>query len=280
VSDGTAVPVAVGHAGEGGTIRGVSAVATQDPPRRLVDAVAVARAAAVEEAAAELGPAAAADAVGEHLEVRLEAVDALTHYFAACQDGYRGWRWSVTVACADDDAPVTVSEVVVLPGPDALVAPTWVPWQERVRPGDLGVGDLLPTPEGDDRLVPSYLASDDPAVEEVATEIGLGRPRVLSPTGRYAAASRWQDGPQGPGADMARSAPAPCGTCGFLVPLAGALRAAFGVCANEFAPADGSVVAVGFGCGAHSDVVVEPASPVAVAELVYDDGVELEQAGS
>jgi hypothetical protein len=79
---------------------------------------------------------------------------------------------------------------------------------------------------------------------------------------------------------MARSAPAHCGTCGFLIPLAGALRGSFGVCANAYAPADGEVVAVEFGCGAHSDVVYEPVSPVAVAELVYDDGVELESAGT
>ena len=79
---------------------------------------------------------------------------------------------------------------------------------------------------------------------------------------------------------MARAAPGVCGTCGFFLPLAGSLRAAFGVCGNELAPADGSVVAVGFGCGAHSDVQVEPMSPVAVAELVYDDGVDLEPVGS
>ena len=79
---------------------------------------------------------------------------------------------------------------------------------------------------------------------------------------------------------MARAAPGPCGTCGFFLPVAGSLRAAFGVCGNEYGPADGSVVAVGFGCGAHSDVQLEPVSPVAVAELVYDDGVDLEPAGS
>jgi hypothetical protein len=79
---------------------------------------------------------------------------------------------------------------------------------------------------------------------------------------------------------MARAAPGRCGTCGFFLPLAGSLRGGFGVCGNEFAPADGSVVAVAFGCGAHSDVVAEVTSPVAVAELVYDDGVDLEPAGS
>jgi len=113
-------------------------------------------------------------------------------------------------------------------------------------------------------------------VEEVAQETGLGRERVLSRIGREQAAERWQDGPHGPGSDIARSAPATCGTCGFFLPLAGSLRGAFGVCGNAYAPADGAVVAVGFGCGAHSDVRAEATSPVAVAELVYDDGVDLE----
>ena len=254
----------------------MNAVPTLDAPARLVDAVEQARAVAVEEAAVDLGPAAAAEAVGEHLETVLEAADAVSHHFAATQGGYQGWRWSVTLATAGDDLPVTVSEVVLIPGPDALVAPAWLPWEERVRPGDLGVGDLLPAPQDDPRLVPGYLASDDPAVEEVAVEVGLGRPVVLSRHGREEATRRWHEGPHGPAADMARSAPAPCGTCGFFLPLAGSLRGAFGVCGNEYSPADGAAVDVGFGCGAHSDVQPDTTSPVAVAELVYDDGVDLE----
>ena len=230
---------------------------------RFVDAVAEARAAAVAEAAADQLDGDAA--VGAHVEAVVEDDGAVTHWFDAELGGYRGWRWAVTLAGAD---PVTVSEVVLLPGPDALVAPTWVPWDQRVRPGDLGPGDLLPGVDDDPRLVPAYLESGDPAVEEVAREVGLGRERVLSRTGREDAAQRWHDGPRGPAAEMARLAPSRCGTCGFLLPLAGSLRGAFGVCGNALAPADGSVVEVGFGCGAHSDVRVEVASPVAVAELV------------
>jgi hypothetical protein len=257
----------------------VNAVPTLDPPARLVDAVEQARAAAVEEAAADLGPRAVEDAVGEHLEVVPEGPNAVSHHFEAKQGGYRGWRWSVTLATAGDDAPVTVSEVVLVPGPDALVAPAWVPWEERVRPGDLGVGDLLPARADDPRLAPGYLASDDPAVEEVALEVGLGRRLVPSKYGRDEAARRWHEGPFGPGSDMARAAPAQCGTCGFFFPLAGSLRAAFGVCGNEYSPADGRVVDVAFGCGAHSDVQPDTGSSVAVAELVYDDGVDLEPVG-
>ena len=70
---------------------------------------------------------------------------------------------------------------------------------------------------------------------------------------------------------MASSAPGSCGTCGFYLPLAGSLGAAFGACGNEFAPADGRVVHVEFGCGAHSEVEVEPTPLAPVAEVVYDD---------
>ncbi|MHA6621854.1 DUF3027 domain-containing protein [Pseudonocardia sp. DLS-67] len=257
----------------------MNAVPTLDPPARLVDAVEQARAAAVDEAAADLGPQTAEEAVGEHLDAVAEGAAAVSHHFAATQGGYKGWRWSVTLAAAGDDVPLTVSEVVLVPGPDALVAPVWVPWEERVRPGDLGVGDLLPAPQDDPRLVPGYLASDDPAVEEVAVEVGLGRRLVPSRHGRDEAARRWHEGPHGSASDMARAAPATCGTCGFFFPLAGALRGAFGVCGNEYSPADGAAVDVGFGCGAHSDVQPDSTPAVTVAELVYDDGVDLEPVG-
>jgi hypothetical protein len=235
---------------------------------RLLGAVELARAAAVELAGA--------DAVGEHEHAQAEDEQAATHFFAAHQPGYGGWRWAVTVADGGPDTPVTVSETVLLPGPDALVAPAWVPWQERVRAGDLGVGDLLPTDPDDERLVPGYLASDDPAVEEVAREVGLGRLRVLSRFGRDVATERWRDGEHGPRAEMAKAAPGTCVTCGFYLPIAGSLRAAFVVCANEYSPADGAVVHAEFGCGAHSDVEPDLGPITPVAEVVYDDGVELE----
>ena len=48
----------------------------------------------------------------------------------------------------------TVSEVVLVPGPESLLAPAWVPWDQRVRPGDLSPGDLLAPLTDDLRLVP------------------------------------------------------------------------------------------------------------------------------
>jgi DUF3027 family protein len=239
--------------------------ADQGPDPVLAAAGELARQAAAEEAGAEY--------VGEHAGVQPEPSGAATHLFDSQLPGYRGWRWAVTVANAGPDAEVTVSEVVLLPGPDALVAPAWVPWQQRVRAGDLGVGDLMPPVQDDPRLAAAYLQSDDPEVEEVATELGLGRVHVLSRLGRLEAAERWQEGEFGPGSDMARSAPEHCGNCGFYLQLAGSLRAAFGVCGNEISPADGRVVHAEYGCGAHSEIEVSLGSPVPVADLVYDDTV-------
>jgi hypothetical protein len=256
------------------TIDPVTTPDAQQPAR--VRALDSALAAAVELAHAAALEVAGADAVGEHLGVRAEDERLATHAFTAVLPGYRGWYWAVTVARAPRSRTVTVAEVVLLPGDDALLAPEWVPWEERIRPGDLAPGDLVPPPAEDDpRLVPGYLHSDDPAVEDVAFELGLGRERVMSRDGRLDAAHRWNTGDRGPRTSMARHAPAHCGTCGFYLPLAGSLRAAFGVCGNEITDTDGQVVSAAYGCGAHSQTRVEPVPLGETAEVVYDDGDEI-----
>ncbi|MEV1287814.1 DUF3027 domain-containing protein [Micromonospora sp. NPDC049679] len=212
--------------------------------------------------------------VGAHVSATAEGDRMVTHLFDCHQAGYRGWRWGVTVTRVPRSKHVTVCETVLLPGPDAMLAPGWLPWQERLQPGDLGVGDLLPSPPDDERLAPGYLLSDDPAVEEVSWELGLGRSRVMSREGRAETAQRWYDGDHGPDAPISAGAPraARCGTCGFYLPLAGALRRAFGVCGNVYAPDDGRAVSVDHGCGAHSEALKGSAEPP-VEELptFYDD---------
>lgn len=217
------------------------------------------------------------DRVGEHLGSRADGERVLTHFFAATLPGYSGWRWAVTLARASRSRTVTVDEVVLLPGDDALLAPEWVPWSERLRPGDLGVGDLLPAKAGDERLVPAYLLSDDPAVESVAFELGLGRVRVMSRLGRDEATERWYAGDGGPDTAMAAHAPGRCGTCGFYLPIEGSLRAIFGVCGNAYSPRDGGVVSADAGCGAHSEAAVEPAA-APPPPPTYDDGDDIERA--
>lgn len=213
--------------------------------------------------------------VGEHLGVESDDERVVTHLFATLDPAYRGWRWAVTLARAPRGKTVTVDEVVLLPGEDALLAPQWVPWSERLRPGDLGVGDLLPTQADDPRLAPSYTDVTDDEIGAVAFELGLGRARVLSFDGRVDAVERWYAGDQGPEAPIARAAPASCATCGFFVPLAGALRQAFGACANEFAPDDAKVVSVDHGCGAHSEAVVVPGQPTPAPPLLDEYRIDV-----
>lgn len=240
-----------------------SATATIAVPTVLAEAVEQARSAVAEFSGA--------DTVGEHLGVDYEDPTAATHRFGAVLPGYQGWQWAVVVAAIPGATEPTVSEVVLVPGPTALLAPEWVPWDQRVRPGDLGPGDLLAPPADDPRLVPGYTSSGDPQLDEVAGEIGLGRRWLMSPVGRAEAAQRWHDGEYGPDSAMARSTKRVCRDCGFYLPLAGELGTVFGVCGNEMS-ADGHVVDNRYGCGAHSDTPA-PAGTGSPAYEPYDDGV-------
>ncbi|GGX31544.1 MULTISPECIES: DUF3027 domain-containing protein [Streptomyces] len=269
---------------------------SRTPDRLCAEAVDLARAAAEE--------AAFPGVVGEHVSLFAEGDRVVTHLFECKEPGYRGWRWAVTVTRASRAKLVTLDETVLLPGPDSLLAPEWVPWSERLRPGDMGPGDLLPTEAEDLRLEPGYSGEDGPppdsAVSEemaelveaedaevaggapatlplvpsrgsiaaVAEELGMRRARVLSRYGLHIAADRWDEA-YGAKTPMAQAAPATCVSCAFLVPLAGSLRQAFGVCANEYAPADGRVVSLAYGCGGHSEAAVMP-KPMRPAPPVLD----------
>ena len=230
-------------------------------------------AAAVDLARAATEDVAGPEDVGEHLGVRADADRVVTHYFVCRNPGYQGWRWAVTVARAARAKNVTVDEAVLLPGDDALLAPVWLPWRDRLRPGDLGVGDLLPTEPADERLAPGYTAPDD-TDDQMLWEPGIGRARVLSLDGRDDAADRWYSGDSGPHTALAHAAPAQCSTCGFFVPLSGGLKQVFGVCANEYAPDDGRVVSVDHGCGAHSEAEIPTGTPEPPPPIVDDLGYE------
>ena len=238
---------------------------------------------AVDVARAALEDVAPDGSAGGHLGVEPESERVVVHYFDSDLPGYRGWRWAVTVMRASRSRSATIGEVVLLPGPDALLPPTWVPWTERLRPGDLGVGDLLPTDEDDARLEPGWNATgvvtgieaDEQDEERLVLELDLLRPRVLSPIGLDDAVDRWLAGEHGPDAPMAQSAPATCATCGFRIALRGQLGQAFGVCANEISPSDGHMVTLDHGCGAHSEAVVVPTMADRAEPTIDEVGFEI-----
>lgn len=221
-------------------------------------AVDLARSAA-EEQAGDFG-------VGDHLGVLPEAERVATHLFACPHPAYSQWQWAVTVARASRGKTATINEVVLVPTSDALQAPPWVPWGDRIQAGDVAPGMLLPTPDNDERLEPGFtggeLAADADPVEwsitrAVVAELGLGRERVLSRQGRDQAVERWNAGDAGPDNPTSRQAPANCETCGYFVRLQGSMGMLFGACTNEYSPSDAQVVSIQHGCGGHSSVVAE-----------------------
>jgi hypothetical protein len=210
--------------------------------------------------------------VGEHRGMVLEGERLVTHVFEALVPGYRGWHWAVTVARPPRGHAATVCEVELLPGDGALLAPEWVPWAERLQPGDVGPADVLPYLADDPRLEQGYEATGEDADVLAIYELGLGRARVLSSEGRAEALTRWYDGDHGPHAPAAKAAKAPCSTCGFFMKLAGSPRTVFGVCANEWSPDDGRVVSLDHGCGAHSETdAPRPAALWNPSEPVVDE---------
>ena len=255
---------------------------SKEPDQVAAEAVDLARAAVVAVARPER--------VGEHLGVQAESERVVTHLFDCLDPSYAGWRWAVTVARAPRSKTVTVDETVLLPGHAALLAPPWVPWHDRLRPGDLGVGDLLPAPPDDERLVPLVTLEGDDAVtdwyygEDAGAEQGPaepaelpapGRSRVLSATGRESASARWYSSEHGPRTPLAHAAPAHCISCGFFVPLSGDLGRLFGACANAYAPDDGRVVSADHGCGAHSESMAGAVAARAVAPVIDEFGYDL-----
>jgi hypothetical protein len=273
---------------------------TREPDEACAQAVDLAR-----NAAEEL---AAAGQVGPHCGLEVDGDRVVTHLFDCMDPAYTGWRWAITVARASRAKLVTVCESVLLPGPDSLLAPAWVPWRDRVRPGDLGVGDLLPAGHDDERLVPAALLEGDDGVlewddsadwaagqdllaamnlpesgpaEPDAATAGQGggpapaRARVLSAIGRDSTAARWYASEHGPRTPLASAAPAPCASCGFLVRLGSPLGRVFGVCANEYAPDDGRVVSLDHGCGAHSEASTPAGSFGTIAPVVDELGYDL-----
>jgi hypothetical protein len=137
------------------------------------DAKDLARNAALEQAEKK-------DQVGGFVSVDFDDENRVaTYLFEAKLSGYKGWRWCITIAKVDEDSQPTICDVVVLPGPDALRAPEWIPYRDRILPGDVGVGDIVPSAVDDTRLVPGQqaLPQDEELDTAMAIELGLGRAR-------------------------------------------------------------------------------------------------------
>lgn len=190
--------------------------------------------------------------VGRHLGATMVGERLAAHRFECLDPGYPGWVWEVTVTRIPRSKKVTVCEVERQPSESALLAPAWVPWEERLRPGDISRTDVLPYEANDPRLVSGFEQTDMELAENLlSSPMGNGRSRSLSQVGIDQAAQRWYNSERGPVRGSLKRAQ--CSTCGFLLKMCGSLRQVFGVCANEWSPDDGCVVSLNHSCGAHSE---------------------------
>ena len=70
-------------------------------------------------------------AVGDYIRTDEEEPGLRSYIFHSTLRGYVGWFWSVTIYQPLGEEP-TISEVVMMPGEEALIAPKWIPWSERL----------------------------------------------------------------------------------------------------------------------------------------------------
>lgn len=201
--------------------------------------------------------------IGEHVGVSSVTANVATHRFAADVPGYPGWEWNAVVACATGSRWVTINEVALVPASDAIQAPDWVPYSERLRPGDLGPGDLMEPAPDDERL------TEDSVARDAVTFVGRETAHYLTTSGLEAAKQRWRTGDFGPTSEFAEQAAMHCRSCAFYIPMGHPLGENFGACTNEYS-ADGHIVASSYGCGAHSETRVS-APELDEASSLYDD---------
>ena len=134
----------------------------------------------------EIAPA---HAIGLVHHVRAEEERLSTHLFECTLPGYRGWFWFATLSRAPRSRVATICEVGLLPGDDALIAPDWVPWADRVRPEDLEENaaqenaESAETAEAEEsaELAENKAEENESAVEETAeAESAEYKPTVYS----------------------------------------------------------------------------------------------------
>jgi hypothetical protein len=73
-----------------------------------------------------------ATSIGEFIEAIHDEEFVTSYLFDSKLKGYHGWRWSVTLSQVDAKHAPTVSEILLMAGPESIVAPKWVPWSERL----------------------------------------------------------------------------------------------------------------------------------------------------
>ena len=86
--------------------------------------------------------------MGDHLGMEMVEDRLATHYFACTALAYRGLAVGGHRGPGSRSRTVTVCEANLVPGDGSLLSPEWVPYAERLAPGDVGPGDVTPLRRG------------------------------------------------------------------------------------------------------------------------------------
>lgn len=124
--------------------------------------------AAVDQARSALLEITPATSIGEVVGSKAEGEHVLSLFFATTLPGYPGWHWTVTMSRIDEESAPSVLEIEMLPGEDALVAPDWLPWSERLAEYQLAqeLAAALAAAEGDEHDDDSDDDDDDSEDDE------------------------------------------------------------------------------------------------------------------
>ena len=153
------------------------------------------------------------NAVGFFIESIEEDEGVVTYLFEGKLKGYIGWRWSVSVFQADEKSPATISEVLLVPGPESLVAPDWVPWSERLADykalqAELEAQAALDAEEVEDEADEVEDADDvdetEEAVDSTLAMDGEGESAVSEPDSEESALANVEEGVE-PEADAGKT---------------------------------------------------------------------------
>ena len=115
-----------------------------------------------------------ADTIGEVVGHVVEGERVLTLLFDCTMSGYPGWRWTVSLSRIDEDSTPSVLETELTPGGEALVAPDWIPWSDRLADyrtaqelaAAVAAAETLDTDDDDDDDVDDDESEDDDESDE------------------------------------------------------------------------------------------------------------------
>jgi hypothetical protein len=93
-----------------------------------------------------------ASTVGDPAGETAEGDGVVSVLFDSAMAGYPGWKWTVSVAEVEGEAP-TALEVELMPAEGALLSPDWVPWSDRLadyKAAQLEAGEAVDDDDSDD----------------------------------------------------------------------------------------------------------------------------------